>query len=172
MSRKIRAILNKISELNFDKLATQLLGEETGISKPLHIEILVREIFDKVAIHHSYDKLYTKLCLRVSEWSIGEGRQLLKEKADACIEVSNLPAPAEKLDLNHELVLYFEKFGVIEKIESPVGGSSARITYADWGSVIAAVQHPRHHIWHPGLLVEFYPPGQVEEAHSVLFVVE
>lgn len=79
--RKVKAVLNKISEQNFDKLATQLLGSETGISKPLHIEILMREIFDKVTTQHSYDKLYTKLCLRISEWSVGEGRQMLKEKA-------------------------------------------------------------------------------------------
>ncbi|CAD7943779.1 unnamed protein product [Amoebophrya sp. A25] len=76
--RKVKAILNKISDQTFDKLSEDIIN--TGIYKPQSVEALMTEVFDKVTTQHHFIDLYTRLCVRLCEhFSSDETKAKLEE---------------------------------------------------------------------------------------------
>eukprot|EP00397_Hematodinium_sp_SG-2012_P025623 GEMP01026782.1.p1 GENE.GEMP01026782.1~~GEMP01026782.1.p1 ORF type:complete len:650 (+),score=172.52 GEMP01026782.1:56-2005(+) len=65
--RKMKGILNKLTEAKFEKLYNDLL--ESGIRTVFHIEALMKEVFDKAVTQHHFIPLYTKLCERLNQWT-------------------------------------------------------------------------------------------------------
>jgi hypothetical protein len=65
VTRKACAILNKLTVEKFDALYEQLAT--CGIRKPEHLEILMREVFNKATTQHHFIAMYADLCLRLGE---------------------------------------------------------------------------------------------------------
>jgi len=63
--RKMKAILNKLTMEKFDALYEKLL--ECGIRTSTHIEMLMREVFEKATTQHHFIEMYTRLCLRLHD---------------------------------------------------------------------------------------------------------
>jgi hypothetical protein len=59
-SRKIKAILNKLSVEKFAPLSAKLL--EVGFASSDHVQILIEEIFERATTQHHYIDMYTNLC--------------------------------------------------------------------------------------------------------------
>jgi len=64
--RAMKSILNKLTLEKFDTLYAKLL--ESGISTKLHIEILMREVFEKATTQHHFIEMYTCLCIMLNDW--------------------------------------------------------------------------------------------------------
>ena len=87
---RLRFTLNRLSDLNFDKLTTELLSEFTFEGTLLRR--LVQFIFELATSHHNYSDLYAKLCslLRKKFWESGnkeaskEFRSLLLTACEEC----------------------------------------------------------------------------------------
>jgi hypothetical protein len=67
----IKGILNKLTLEKFETLTVQLM--ECGISKPEHIECLVKEVFERATTQHHFIEMYTMLCGKFSEWRVEAG---------------------------------------------------------------------------------------------------
>ena len=67
VSRKIFAVLNKLTIEKFAKLSEQLFTE-CGISKPAHIITLVKYLFEKATIQHHFIGMYADLCSKCLQW--------------------------------------------------------------------------------------------------------
>lgn len=65
VTRKTRSILNKLTFENFDALFEQLAS--CGIRKPAHVEMLMREVFDKATTQHHFIGMYADLCMRIEQ---------------------------------------------------------------------------------------------------------
>lgn len=63
VERALRSILNKLTIEKFDTLYEQLAT--CGISTPEHIEILMREVFEKATEQHHFIGMYADLCVRL-----------------------------------------------------------------------------------------------------------
>lgn len=50
--RKMKGILNKLTEAKFDKLYADLL--QSGIKTSVHFECLMKEVFDKAVTQHHF----------------------------------------------------------------------------------------------------------------------
>jgi hypothetical protein len=59
-TRKIKSILNKLTIEKFPQLSRQLLECEFGCVD--HVNILIKEIFEKATTQHPYIDMYTELC--------------------------------------------------------------------------------------------------------------
>ncbi|CAJ1431299.1 unnamed protein product, partial [Effrenium voratum] len=56
IARSIKSILNKLTLEKFQALSQQLLS--CGISTAQHVEVLIREIFDKATTQHHFIDMY------------------------------------------------------------------------------------------------------------------
>jgi len=64
VARSIRAILNKLTLERFQQLYEQLFS--SGIRRPEHVQILLKEVFDKALVQHSFLPMYADLCARLA----------------------------------------------------------------------------------------------------------
>merc|ERR1719487_1622158 len=62
---KARSILNKLTVEKFDSLFEQLVT--CGITKPEHLEMLMREVFSKATTQHHFIGMYADLCVRLEQ---------------------------------------------------------------------------------------------------------
>lgn len=69
--RSMKSILNKLTVEKFSSLYQQLIG--CGIHKTEHIEILMREVFEKATTQHHFIPMYTTLCVQLHEWFVEVG---------------------------------------------------------------------------------------------------
>merc|ERR1719473_1343645 len=65
VTRKACSILNKLTIEKFDALFEQLVT--CGISKPEHVEVLMREVFNVATTQHHFVAMYADLCVRLEE---------------------------------------------------------------------------------------------------------
>lgn len=65
VTRKACAILNKLTVEKFDSLFEQLAT--CGITKPEHLEMLMREVFNKATTQHHFIAMYANLCVRLEQ---------------------------------------------------------------------------------------------------------
>lgn len=65
VSRKACLILNKLTVEKFDSLFEQLAT--CGITKPVHLEMLMREVFNKATTQHHFIAMYADLCVRLDQ---------------------------------------------------------------------------------------------------------
>jgi len=63
--RQMKSILNKLTVEKFDTLYCRLL--ECGISTQEHMEVLVKEVFEKATLQHHFIEMYTGLCIKLTE---------------------------------------------------------------------------------------------------------
>lgn len=90
VTRKACAILNKLTLEKFDSLFEQLAT--CGIRKPQHLEMLMREVFNKATTQHHFIAMYANLCVRLDQDSRidivdaerGEQRSFRKLLLDQC----------------------------------------------------------------------------------------
>ena len=61
--RSMKSILNKLTYEKFEPLFHQLLS--SGMSTKEHIQVLMKEVFEKATTQHDYIGLYTDLCIRL-----------------------------------------------------------------------------------------------------------
>jgi len=77
ITRRIRALLNKLTLEKFNPLLQQLM--ECGISTQEHLEILMHEIMEKATTQHHFIGMYTNLCTILHDWAaenaIGDSSQ-------------------------------------------------------------------------------------------------
>jgi len=71
VARKMKAILNKLTVEKFDALSEQLC--DCGIRTDAHIMTLMREVFEKATTQHHFIDMYTKLCIKLHEWTSEKG---------------------------------------------------------------------------------------------------
>merc|ERR1719487_473978 len=109
---KARSILNKLTVEKFDSLVEQLVT--CGISKPEHLELLMREVFNKAATQHHFIVMYVDLCVRLEQdkriSSVVEtaGQQysfrwLLVNQCQTSFEKLLQPASSEQLSKDAEM---------------------------------------------------------------------
>jgi hypothetical protein len=67
MTRKIRAVLNKLTLEKFGVLLQQLM--DCGIATHEDLTILMHEIMEKATTQHHFIAMYTDLCVYLQEWS-------------------------------------------------------------------------------------------------------
>jgi len=65
VARAACAILNKLTVEKFDSLFEQLAT--CGIKKPEHLEMLMREVFNKATTQHHFIPMYADLCVRLEQ---------------------------------------------------------------------------------------------------------
>jgi len=91
--RKMKGILNKLTEAKFDKLYADLL--QSGIKTSVHFECLMKEVFDKAVTQHHFIPLYTKLCTQLYQWSLETGeadfRRILLSQCQTSFEENLKP---------------------------------------------------------------------------------
>jgi len=63
--RAARSILNKLTVEKFDSLFEQLAN--CGISRPYHISMLMREVFEKATTQHHFIPMYAELCVKLEK---------------------------------------------------------------------------------------------------------
>jgi len=66
VTRRIRAVLNKLTLEKFGPLLQQLT--ECGISTQEHLEILMHEVMEKATTQHHFIAMYTDLCVHMQQW--------------------------------------------------------------------------------------------------------
>lgn len=66
VERSMKAILNKLTVENFGKLYQQMTC--CGICRPEHVEILMREVFEKATTQHHFITMYAELCSMMHRW--------------------------------------------------------------------------------------------------------
>jgi hypothetical protein len=91
----MKLILNKLTIERFDLLYEQLI--ECGISSSSHVEILMREVFEKATTQHHFIGMYAQLCQRLHEWFTKTNR-----------EGANSPQPTFKKILLNQCQQSFE----------------------------------------------------------------
>ncbi|OLP98262.1 Eukaryotic translation initiation factor isoform 4G-1 [Symbiodinium microadriaticum] len=64
VARSIRAVLNKLTLEKFHQLYEQLFS--SGIRRPEHVQILLKEVFDKAQVQHPFLPMYADLCARLA----------------------------------------------------------------------------------------------------------
>jgi len=112
VARKACSILNKLTVEKFDSLVEQLVT--CGISKPEHLELLMREVFNKAATQHHFIVMYVDLCVRLEQdkriSSVVEtaGQQysfrwLLVNQCQTSFEKLLQPASSEQLSKDAEM---------------------------------------------------------------------
>ncbi|CAK0853955.1 unnamed protein product [Prorocentrum cordatum] len=65
--RAMKAILNKLTIERFDVLYQQLLQWPKNVG---HVEILIREVFEKATTQHHFVGMYAELCARLHQWFV------------------------------------------------------------------------------------------------------
>jgi hypothetical protein len=65
VTRAARSILNKLTVEKFDSLFEQLTT--CGITRPHHISILMREVFEKATTQHHFIPMYAELCVKLEK---------------------------------------------------------------------------------------------------------
>lgn len=65
--RAMKAILNKLTIERFDVLYKQLLQWPKNVG---HVEILIREVFEKATTQHHFVGMYAELCARLHQWFV------------------------------------------------------------------------------------------------------
>lgn len=65
VTRAACSILNKLTVEKFDSLFEQLAT--CGISKPEHLQMLMREVFHKATMQHHFVPMYADLCVRLEQ---------------------------------------------------------------------------------------------------------
>ena len=109
--RTMKSILNKLTYEKFDTLFEQLLS--CGMSTSEHIQVLMKEEFEKATTQHNFIELYTDLCIRLEadfqaspiDFSDGQGhdpkmsgfRRILLTQCQKSFE-ENLEPPVGLLD--------------------------------------------------------------------------
>lgn len=63
--RAARSILNKLTVEKFESLLCQLV--DCGIRTPLHVTLLMREVFEKATTQHQFIPMYAELCVRLEK---------------------------------------------------------------------------------------------------------
>jgi len=66
--RAMKAILNKLTIEKFGPLYQQLIG--CGIKRAEHVEILMREVFEKATTQHHFIGMYAELCAQLHRWFV------------------------------------------------------------------------------------------------------
>jgi len=66
--RAMKSILNKLTIERFDVLYNQLL--QCGIKNVGHVEILIREVFEKATTQHHFVGMYAELCAKLHQWFV------------------------------------------------------------------------------------------------------
>eukprot|EP00437_Effrenium_voratum_P014306 CAMPEP_0181445594 /NCGR_PEP_ID=MMETSP1110-20121109/25669_1 /TAXON_ID=174948 /ORGANISM="Symbiodinium sp., Strain CCMP421" /LENGTH=546 /DNA_ID=CAMNT_0023569645 /DNA_START=87 /DNA_END=1727 /DNA_ORIENTATION=+ len=101
IARSITSILNKLTLEKFQALSQQLLS--CGISTAQHVEVLIREIFDKATTQHHFIDMYADLCVVLHEHFVSQPldceksfKRLLLEECQCCFE--RLLAPPVDLE--------------------------------------------------------------------------
>eukprot|EP00928_Gymnodinium_smaydae_P061326 TRINITY_DN45428_c0_g1_i1.p1 TRINITY_DN45428_c0_g1~~TRINITY_DN45428_c0_g1_i1.p1 ORF type:complete len:662 (+),score=145.18 TRINITY_DN45428_c0_g1_i1:125-2110(+) len=61
--RGVRSALNKLTVERFEAIYESILS--LGIRSPTHVAIIVREIFEKATVQHSFVEMYADLCARL-----------------------------------------------------------------------------------------------------------
>jgi len=106
--RTVKSILNKLTVEKFESLSVQLL--HCGIRGPLHLEILIQEVFEKATTQHHFIDMYADLCdmlnIHYSENCMNEDpkknfKKVLLHSCQASFE-KNLTPPKGLSELNHE----------------------------------------------------------------------
>jgi hypothetical protein len=64
VERKLRSILNKLTDANFETLYKQIVG--CGICSATQLEVLIMEIFEKATAQHGFLPMYVELCARLN----------------------------------------------------------------------------------------------------------
>merc|ERR1712137_1106436 len=64
--REMKSILNKLTIERFDHLYTKLIN--CGIHSAEHIEVLMREVFEKATTQHHFISMYADLCAQLHAW--------------------------------------------------------------------------------------------------------
>jgi len=62
----MKSILNKLTIERFDHLYTKLIN--CGIHSAEHIEVLMREVFEKATTQHHFISMYANLCTQMHAW--------------------------------------------------------------------------------------------------------
>jgi len=65
VERKLKSILNKLTIERFSELFRQML--DCGLSKPVHAEMLIQEVFEKATKQHHFIDMYADLCVLLHE---------------------------------------------------------------------------------------------------------
>ncbi|CAE8594521.1 unnamed protein product, partial [Polarella glacialis] len=91
ITRRMKAILNKLTLDKFDDLFRQLTT--CGISTEEHIRILMTEVFEKATTQHHFVPMYTSLCVHLSEWfsqhvKVGNFKRILLDNCQASFEAN------------------------------------------------------------------------------------
>lgn len=80
VTRAMKSILNKLTLEKFDQLYEKLLS--CGISTAAHLDILIKEIFEKATMQHGFVSMYGDLCVKLlahfSQHPITEDPKLFK----------------------------------------------------------------------------------------------
>jgi hypothetical protein len=111
ITRKACAILNKLTVEKFDSLFEQLAT--CGICKPEHLEMLMREVFNKATTQHHFIPMYADLCVRLEQdsriSSVVEAsgkqhsfRRLLLNQCQIAFEKLLEPDDAKEADVDEE----------------------------------------------------------------------
>lgn len=65
VARSVKSILNKLTIERFSELFRQML--DCGLSKPVHAEMLIQEVFEKATRQHHFIDMYADLCVLLHE---------------------------------------------------------------------------------------------------------
>jgi len=65
VGRSVKSILNKLTIERFSELFRQIL--DCGLSKPVHAEMLIQEVFEKATRQHHFIDMYADLCVLLHE---------------------------------------------------------------------------------------------------------
>mmetsp|Transcript_46970 Transcript_46970/g.102173 ORF Transcript_46970/g.102173 Transcript_46970/m.102173 type:complete len:845 (-) Transcript_46970:203-2737(-) len=100
VTRKIKGILNKLTVEKFPTLSEQLM--ECGIQTSTHVEILIKEVFEKATMQHHFIEMYADLCELLHEYFVKcpvtedpkfSFKRLLLNECQASFERNLVPPP-------------------------------------------------------------------------------